>query len=121
MLIFLIFVVIVLLIKSAILRYTLSHLPKVCFYAFTDFKKYIKYKRWNEFDGYGRMDIYIADDAKPFGSGKTLNMVSDALSVYNHYNDVEVYDFDSDCWVMQYVHIISNVDLIGVPFIFYAF
>lgn len=108
---------IVLLAKSAIFRYSITHLPEVCFYSFIDIRKYIKYKRWNEFDGYGRMDIYIADDSKPFGSGKTLNMVADALSIYHQFNDADVYDFDSDSWVKQYVHIISNVDLVGVPFV----
>lgn len=117
LLLFLIVVFAIILYRSAILRYTISHLPKVCFFAFIDIRKYIRYKRWNEFNNYGRMDIYIADDSKPFGSGKTLNMVADALGVYQHYNDVDVYNFDSDQWVKQYVHIISNVELIGVPFV----
>lgn len=103
--------------RKPVLRYSVFHLPKVTFYAFTDFRKFLKYKRWNEFDGYGRMDIYIADDSKPFGSGKTLNMVADAISIYHNFNDKEVYNFDSDSWSRQYVHIISNLDLIGVPFV----
>lgn len=103
--------------KSAIFRYTLFHLPKVVFHAFLDLRKYIIYKQWNDFSDYGRMDIYIASSDKPFGSGKTLNMVHDAISIYKQYDDVEVYDFESECWVSQYVHIISNIDLFGVPYV----
>lgn len=117
LILFLFVVFVILLAKSAIFRYSISHLPQVSFFAFLDIRKYIKYKRWNEFDGYGRMDIYIADDKKPFGSGKTLNMVADAISIYNHYNDIDVYDFEHEEWVKQYVHIISNLELIGVPFV----
>lgn len=103
-------VVIIFLVKSSIFRYSLMHLPQVTFNAFIDIRKYIKYGRWKECSSYGRMDIYIADDSKPFGSGKTLNMIHDAISIYRQYNDVQVYDFDSDTWVNQYVHIISNVE-----------
>lgn len=108
---------VIVLIKSSILRYTLTHLPQVAFNAFIDLRKYIKFGRWKECSGYGRMDIYIADDSRPFGSGKTLNMIHDAISIYKQYNDVQVYDFDSECWVNQYVHIISNVELVGIPFV----
>lgn len=103
--------------KSAIFRYSLFHLPEVVFHAFIDIRKYIKYKQWKDYDDYGRMDIYIASSDRPFGSGKTLNMVHDAISIYKNYNDVDVYDFDSEMWVKQYVHIISNVTLYGVDYV----
>lgn len=109
--------VVIVLVKSPILRYSVIHLPTVTFNAFIDIRKYIKFKRWNEFSGYGRMDIYIADDNQPFGSGKTLNMVKDAISIYKNYNDVDVYDFSSESWVKQYVHIISNLALYGVDYV----
>lgn len=108
---------IIALVKSSILRYSLTHLPKVTYNAFVDIYRYIKFKQWRDMNNYGRMEIYIADDAQPFGSGKTLNMVHDAISIYKQYNDVEVYNFDIDEWVMQYVHIISNVKLFGVPYV----
>ena len=108
---------VIVLVKSPILRYSITHLPTVTFNAFIDIRKYIKFKRWNEFSGYGRMDIYIADDNQPFGSGKTLNMVKDAISIYKNYNDVDVYDFASESWVKQYVHIISNLALYGVDYV----
>lgn len=103
--------------RSSIFRYTLHHLPKVVYHAFVDIRKYIIYKGWNDFRSYGRMDIYVADPSMPFGSGKTLNMVSDAIKIYNQYNDVDVYDFDSEQWITQQVHIISNIELYGVPYV----
>lgn len=103
--------------SSSVFRYSIRHLPQVVYYAFIDIRKYIKYKGWNDFKSYGRMDIYVAEPTMPFGSGKTLNMVSDAISIYKNYNDVEVYDFENECWCMQYVHIISNIELFGVPFV----
>lgn len=103
--------------RSASVRYTLTHLPQVIYYAFVDLRRYIKFKKWNDFTSYGRMDIYCAEPSMPFGSGKTLNMVSDAIKIYNQYNDVEVYDFENERWCNQYVHIISNIELFGVPFV----
>lgn len=103
--------------RSASVRYTLTHLPQVTYYALVDLRRYFKFKQWNDFTSYGRMDIYCAEPSMPFGSGKTLNMVSDAIKIYNQYNDVEVYDFENECWCNQYVHIISNIELFGVPFV----
>lgn len=117
MIIILLIIMIILVVKSPVFRYSLTHLPQVTFHAFVDIRKYIKYGRWKECTSFGRMDIYIADDSKPFGSGKTLNMIHDAIAIYKQYNDVQIYDFDHETWVNQYVHIISNVELIGVPFV----
>ena len=103
--------------KNPISRYSLFHLPKVTQNAVVDIRNYIKEKKWNEFSGYGRMDIYIADDSKPFGSGKTLNMINDAISIYHQYDGVEVYNSDIGEFVIQHVHIISNLQLFGVPFV----
>lgn len=103
--------------RSPILRYSLFHLPKVVQNAVVDIRHYLKEKRWNDFSGYGRMDIYIADDSRPFGSGKTLNMINDAISIYRQYDGVEVYNSDVGEFVTQHVHIISNLQLFGVPFV----
>lgn len=103
--------------KSPIFRFTILHLPQVLFHAVVDIRKYIAHKRWNEFSGYGRMDIYIADDSQPFGSGKTLNAVRDIRAIYNHYNDVDVYNAELMEWGKQYVHILSNIELLDIPYL----
>lgn len=112
-----IFVLIYLVISKVEVRYTFTHLPTVCYSAVTDIYKYVRYKRWNELLDFGRMDIYIADEEQPFGSGKTLNMVRSALSIYNTYNNVEVFDFDKCEWVTQHVHIYSNLKLHNVNYV----
>lgn len=98
-------------------RYCVLH-PRLIFVnASKDLILWIKYKRWNELTRFGCMDIYIADERQPFGSGKTLNMVANAWEIYNKYNDVEVFNFDKMEWVKQYVHIYSNVALRGLPYV----
>lgn len=52
-----------------------------------------------------------------FGSGKTLSAVHDAVSFYYRYNDRRVWDDRIGEYVTQKVQILSNVDLIGVPYI----
>ena len=43
-------------------RYTCFHLPLV-FYSFVvDTYKYFKYKRYNEYKQFGKMQIYVAND-----------------------------------------------------------
>lgn len=110
-------VFVILCVVNPIFRFSISHLPLVVFNAFIDIKDYVKFKKWRQYENYGRMNIYIADEAIPFGSGKTLNMVHDARAIFNNYNDVDVYNFDAGCWVRQYVHIISNIKLFDVPFV----
>lgn len=99
------------------MRYFVFH-PVICIpHAWHDIRKYIKYKRWREMRTYGCMDIYIADEKQPFGSGKTLNMIRNAFSIYNQFNDTKVYNFESGEWVNQYVHVFSNIELRGIPYV----
>lgn len=98
-------------------RYFVLHPFQTVPHAIHDIRKYIKYKRWREMKTYGCMDVYIADEKQPFGSGKTLNMIRNAFAIYNQYNDTEVYNFLSGEWVHQYVHVYSNIELRGIPYI----
>ena len=74
-------------------QYTLFHPRVVISNAIVDLYRYIKYKEWARLKDYGRMDIFIADERQPFGSGKTLNAVASVLDIYRHYNDVNVFDY----------------------------
>lgn len=98
-------------------RFTVFHFPTVFYNACVDVYKYVRFKRWNECRDYGRMDIYVADERQPFGSGKTLNMVRSALNIYKNYNNVQIFDFETFQWVTQYVHIYSNLKLMNVPYV----
>lgn len=97
--------------------YTLLHLPTVTSHAVIDLYRYIKFREWNRLKDFGRMDVYIADERQPFGSGKTLNCVADTIALYNRYNDVDVFNFDTCDFVKQYVHIYSNIKLNNVPYV----
>lgn len=98
-------------------RYCVCHPRLTLTYTFKDAFLWFKYKRWNELRRFGCMDIYIADERQPFGSGKTLNMVANAWEIYNKYNDVDVFSFEKMDWVKQYVHVYSNIALNGIPYI----
>lgn len=98
-------------------RYFCFHPFQTVPHAFHDIRKYIKYKRWNEMKTYGSMDVYVADEKQPFGSGKTLNMIRNAISIYNRFDNTAVYNFGSGEWCKQYVHIFSNIELRGVPYV----
>ena len=105
------------LITSVIFRFALFH-PRLTGKNFLkDAFNWFKYKRWGELRDYGRMDVYIADERQPFGSGKTLNMVANAYNVYRQYNDVDIFNFKLGKWGKQYVHIYSNIELNGLPYI----
>lgn len=102
---------------SYIFRFTLVHIPLVFKNTCKDLYHYFKYKQWREMKTYGTMNIYVADETQPFGSGKTLNMVYQAYNIYRQYDDVEVFNLRAGAWVKQYVHIYSNVKLLGIPYV----
>lgn len=103
--------------SSVIFRFALTHPRLTGKHALKDLYNYLKFRRWRECRTYGCMDVYTADERQPFGSGKTLNMVANAISIYNTYNDVDIFNFDKGVWAKQFVHIYSNIELNNVPYI----
>lgn len=104
------FVVCVACALSVIVRVVLSHPFKTVFYAVKDLVKYFRYKQWR-IGATGKIYCYVG----LFGKGKTLSAVHKVVLFYKKYNDRKIYDFDRGKWVIQKVHVISNVDL-GIPF-----
>lgn len=94
------------------LPFFVKNLPRVIYYAIKDVYAYFKYKRWNEFRDYGRIMTYTG----LFGAGKTLSCTHYICNIYNHYNGLQVWDFDKGEWVTQHIHIISNYHLKDVPY-----
>lgn len=80
-------------------------------YGITDLYKEIKFKTSRELST-GQIFAYVG----LFGKGKTLSAVHDVVSLYNKYNGLEVWDFKKGQWITQKVHIISNVELMTVPY-----
>ena len=95
---------------SVCVRVVLLHPVNTIRYAVTDTYKYIKYKKWRDCST-GLLLCFVG----LFGKGKTLSAVHYIVRNYQKYHDKLVYDFDRGKWVMQKVHIISNVEL-SIPY-----
>lgn len=104
-------------IMKPMFRHAVLHPFKTIKWAYHDVYYYIKYKRYNEFKGYGKIENYIASASQAFGCGKTLTMVNQVKHIYNMYNDKYVYDFDKEIFVKQHIRVISNVAFTDIPYI----
>lgn len=108
----LIIIIIFVTIAFPILPFSVLHLPHYVFYGSKDLYRYIKYKRWREFKGYGKILTFNG----LFGAGKTLSTTHYVSRIYKKYDGVEVYDFDAKKWVTQHIHIVSNYHFTGIPY-----
>lgn len=95
---------------SVVFRVLVTHPVLTVFNAIKDFYKWLRYRRWHEMKT-GKLVCYCA----LFGKGKTLSVVHYVVANYKKYNDKLIYDFDRKQWVIQKVHVISNVDL-NIPY-----
>lgn len=95
----------------------LFHFKTFIKYTCLDTYNYFKYKKYNQYTNYGVITMYCASGTQVFGSGKTLSMVQHVCSIYKRYNDKLVYDDKIGKFVIQKIHIISNVQLNDVPYI----
>ncbi len=96
---------------SVCVRVAVCHPIKTVCYAVRDLIDYIRFKQWRNCKT-GTIKCFIG----LFGKGKTLDAVHYVIEQYNRYNDVAVYDPFRKKWVTQKVHIISNVELFGIPY-----
>lgn len=96
---------------NTFLRTLVTNPLKTIYYGVVDGVKYFTEHRYDNMQT-GRLICYTA----LFGGGKTLSCVHYVKSLYNRYNNKKVYDINRKKFVTQKVHIISNVDLIGVPY-----
>ena len=92
-------------------RIVLLHPIKTVYYAIKDVFLFFKYKKWRICDT-GKIICYCA----LFGKGKTLSVVHYVCSLYEKYNNKRVYDSFRKKWVTQKIHILSNVELNGIPY-----
>lgn len=80
------------------------------FYSFNDLISYIVHHGWNNLST-GQIIAYIG----LFGQGKTLSAVHHVVRLFNRYDGLRVYDKFRNKWVIQRVHVISNVSL-NIPY-----
>ena len=114
-----IFLIVMVFFMFPFLRWLVFHPVTSGKWAFKDIWDYVKHKRYNECDAYGRVFMFTASDAQAFGSGKTLSMVRWVRDLYRRYNGLPVWDKDSGSFVTQRIIIISNVQFKDVPYIPY--
>lgn len=93
------------------IRIVLMHPVKTFHYLILDLYHYFHYREYNRYDG-GALNCYFAH----FGGGKTLSVVQYVSALYSRYNNKKVWDRGRRKFVLQKVHIISNVHLSNVPY-----
>lgn len=96
---------------SVCVRVVLLHPVATVTHGVRDMYSFVRYKKWLVCKT-GELIAFIG----LFGKGKTLSAVRYVLKKFKKYNDRKIYDFSRQKWVTQKVHIISNVDLLGVPY-----
>jgi len=92
-------------------RIAVLHPVNTSQYAFLDFYKYIKYKGYNNVKT-GEIVAYVG----LFGKGKTLSATHKVRKLYKKYNDKLVWDRGRKKFVTQKIEILSNVQLLDVPY-----
>lgn len=86
------------------IRLGIQHPFLTAYYAIRDSILWIIHKGWNDCPT-GEMIAYTAH----FGKGKTLSAVHKVVSMYKRYNNKMVWDKNKKKFILQKVHIISNV------------
>lgn len=95
-------------------RFIPFHLPQILLYVPKDIYEYYRYKKYNECPYYGAIDIYNGY----FGSGKSVSAVSKAVDkIYRHYNGLDIWSKEKNCFIKQKITIISNIALVGIPYV----
>lgn len=103
--------IIVLMIYILPFRIAVMHPINTVRYGIVDFYKYLKFKNWRLLDG-GVLNCYGAH----FGGGKTLSMAHFITELYEKKNNKKVWDRGRKKWVTQKIHVISNFDLLLIPY-----
>ena len=96
---------------SVIARLIVLHPFKTIYYSVRDLYFYFKHKQYNEYTA-GVLNCYCAH----FGGGKTLSIVHYVTLLFKRYNNKKVWDRGRKRFVLQKIHIISNVDLKSCPY-----
>ena len=100
------FIIVFACIMSVCVRVIVTHPISSVWYAVIDLYKNFRYRCWNNC-ATGTIDCYVS----LFGKGKTLSAVHKVMSIYKRYDNKYIYDFRREKWVLQKIHIISNVEL----------
>lgn len=97
------------------IRLTIFHPFLTIYYACTDIYDFLRYRKWNNFKT-GSFDGYDANLGSVFGSGKTLSCVYKVRSIFYKYHNKKVFDFHRKKWVIQKIHILTNLTMKNLPY-----
>lgn len=97
--------------------FILTNIHHIVRWGFHDIYLYFKHKVYNVCPEYGYIRLNSASGSQVFGCGKTLLLVMRAKYIYKRYNNLLVWDKSVNKFVTQHIHIISNVELYGIPYI----
>lgn len=92
-------------------RVVVSHPVAAVTYAVKDTFYYFLHRKYDYYNA-GLLNCYFAH----FGRGKTLSVVHYVAAVFRRYNNKLVWDSERKKFVLQKIHIISNVHLAGIPY-----
>lgn len=104
-------IVVLVLIMSPLLRCFLANLLKVLYYAPVDTFFYFAHKKYNDCI----TGVIVAINGL-FGKGKTLTAVHIIVNMYMRMNNKRVWCSERKKFVTQKIKIISNVELLNVPY-----
>lgn len=98
--------IIILMLFSVFIRTIILNPHLTLYYLPIDIFHYFRYRIFDQMET-GKLICYTA----LFGGGKTLSCVHYVNRLYDRYNNKRIYDPGRKKWVVQKVHIISNVDI----------
>lgn len=96
---------------SVCFRLFMLHPIRAIINAVIDCFHYFYWRKYDLYEG-GLLNCYFAH----FGGGKTLSIVHYVSALFRRYNNKKVWDRGRKKFVLQKVHVISNVHLSGVPY-----
>lgn len=111
MILIILIIIILLCIFSVIARLIILHPIATPKFVVKDLFFWLIHKGWNDLEA-GKLNAYIAE----FGGGKTLSIVHEVVKKYNRFNNKEIWDRGRHKFVLQKIHVISNVDLKTIPY-----
>lgn len=110
-------IVIIIFMFPQLVIFILTNIHNFIPWGIRDIFLYFKHHDYDLCKEYGNIRLNCATDSQVFGCGKTLMLVIRARHIYKRFNNRKVWDSHSNKFVVQHVHIVSNVELFDVPYI----
>ena len=97
-------------------KFLIKHVFDIIKYVAIDGYYYFAHKEYNRCPYYGKISITSAYRNKVFGSGKTLDISKRVHDIFTKYDGLPVWDDDLQDFVIQRIHIVSNITFKDIPY-----